>query len=622
MWQPVKIHFKNLFSHAETVFHFKLYEMCLLLAINEDSDGANSNGGGKSSIIEAICLAITGNVYRGVGKDEYIRTGEKSCVIDFTLRNSISNNVFLIHREIFISSKSAILDLSMNGRPIKEFSSENKMKRSAQEFIYDTLGIVEQDDFLNYFVIGEENDGSFFSDTDSKQKEVISRFSNYNKVEPIIETIKSGIRGGEEAVGRTEQGIEYKELIIANIRENLESLNDNSEFKARKESLEESIKNTKTTVASIKAKIPIVKEKVSDVESEIAVLKRGYKQKETLGQLEKKLSEIRKLKTSQEEVLNELSTIKSQLAVRNGKVVQCPKCKWEFIPGDDMTKKEIEESKTFVEQELEVAQITLENHQQKIQQVKESIKKAEQLEELDNSLISKIRRVKDIEQEFIDESAKLARYELELKGLKKTAVNQKLITEQTTKLDLYIKNLANDREVLQQLKINLEEDNFHLFSFSKQFKTFIANKTIRTIQDITNFYLAKFKINLRVLIKGYTLLKSGDIRDKITIQVIIDGITTKAFKALSKGEKARVKLCGVMAINKLVKNVAGENALDMLFVDELLEGLDVTGQNEVIRIMEESKITSLLVMHHAENAKAKNKVYVIKKNKISRLQFA
>jgi len=88
---------------------------------------------------------------------------------------------------------------------------------------------------------------------------------------------------------------------------------------------------------------------------------------------------------------------------------------------------------------------------------------------------------------------------------------------------------------------------------------------------------------------------------------------------LSKGQRGRAALCSVIAMNRLLNNASDGNGLAFLGLDEFLEGLDSSGQDRCVQIMEQLKMTSLIVMHHAESIKCKNKVIVQKKNGISKL---
>lgn len=618
MWIPLSIRFTNLFSHGETEFHFKRNEMQLLLGENKDEEGANSNGAGKSTIIESISLALNGTVYRDINKDQFIRTGQESCLVSFELKNSITNDVLHIYREFWAGTKTSVLNLKINGKPLKEFDSKNKLKRSAQDYIYELIGI-DRENILNHFIIGQGNENSFFDSTDTKQKEVISRFSNYNKIDKIVEKIKEDIKEAEQDTYRISGSLESKESSRYDLLQIISELESSDEYEENKKQLQEELESLLQRVANGTEKINNLERTVVSSKQAIAVLKKELNVKDDINTLNKKLRETKTLRDSQEEVLNDLKEIKGQLAIRTGKIIACPKCSFQFIPNDDMTAKEVKESKEYTENEIKIANDNLIKHNALIEKYKKQIQKIEKIQEDQNTLDNRVLRLNELREQEKEILEKLISKKSEIKNLQK-GINKKLIQEQKDKLTVLenqIKNLEKEQDDLVMKKESLQ---FHRFSFEKQFKTYICNKTIKTIQDLTNFYLQRFKISMRVLISGYSILKSGELRDKMQIWVIKEGNQKVLFKSLSGGEKSRIALCGIISLQKLINNACENNGgFDLLAIDEFLQGLDESGIKEVLQILEESKLTSLLVLHHVGQIYVKNRVVITKENGISKI---
>ncbi len=59
--------------------------------------------------------------------------------------------------------------------------------------------------------------------------------------------------------------------------------------------------------------------------------------------------------------------------------------------------------------------------------------------------------------------------------------------------------------------------------------------------------------------------------------------------------------------------------LDLLILDEFFEGLDNVGQREILKILDLSSITCLVVSHINNDIGAENKLNILYKNKISKL---
>ena len=72
MWRPIKIKIENVLSHVDTEYTFNLGVCTVIYGQNLTDNGASSNGSGKSTIFEAISLALFGKTLRGVNRDEFM----------------------------------------------------------------------------------------------------------------------------------------------------------------------------------------------------------------------------------------------------------------------------------------------------------------------------------------------------------------------------------------------------------------------------------------------------------------------------------------------------------------------------------------------------------------------
>ena len=614
MWDPVKLVLHNFFSHEHTEFKFRIGEMILLLGqIDGDDPGADSNGAGKSAIIEGITVAITGANSQGLNKEAMVRDGQKSCSVGLHLLHSVSKETFTIIRTIFPGNKSTILEILENDCVV----NFDKMQRTAQQYIYEKLGITEED-FLNHYVINQGNESSFLTSTDSKQKEVISRFSNYSKIEPIIAKIAEELAENDAQTAKLRAEHINCNATIAQLDETIEDLKSDAEFENRRTAILADISQKELVLKSLQQKRADVRQLKIEAHKVHDKLNNLKGNKETVTKLEAKLSKIRKEKNKAEEELNEALEIKTQLAIRSGSVIQCPNCKLEFIPNDDMTPEAVEVSKGVVKQELNRIEGLLEQYKEQIDKCRMDIKNAEHYDRSQKVVQEYTDRFNSLTTRWTECEESLKQLKDDLAALKHTT-NAKLIQATEAKREQQVARHAELDIQLQALAAVWEDLKFQKFSFDKQFRTYIANKTIRTIQDKLNIYLKKFKIGFQILINGYTLLKSGEVREKIQIFALTNAVQ-RLIKALSGGQRGRAALCGVIAVHKLINEASPSGGLNLLCFDEFLAALDATGQNNVIKILEQSGITSIVVMHYAADTEAKNKVVVHYKDEISRIK--
>lgn len=131
-----------------------------------------------------------------------------------------------------------------------------------------------------------------------------------------------------------------------------------------------------------------------------------------------------------------------------------------------------------------------------------------------------------------------------------------------------------------------------------QFKTYLANTKIEALGRVTNEFLAGIGSDIRVRFDGYTMLKSGKVREKISVSLLRDGVDCGSFGKFSAGEAARVNLATILAMQKLVNaNCDDGKGLDLLVLDEILEAVDEAGLASMFEALNALGGTVLVVSH-------------------------
>ena len=151
-----------------------------------------------------------------------------------------------------------------------------------------------------------------------------------------------------------------------------------------------------------------------------------------------------------------------------------------------------------------------------------------------------------------------------------------------------------------------------------EFKTHLANTKINAISKITNDFLETIGSDIRVSLSGYTILKSGKVRDKISVSLVRDGVDCGSFEKFSKGEQTRVELANILALHKLTNvNCEEGKGLNLLVFDEILDATDEQGLTNVFKALNDTHITSLVVSHGNIAENYPNRLVVNKHNGIS-----
>lgn len=185
-------------------------------------------------------------------------------------------------------------------------------------------------------------------------------------------------------------------------------------------------------------------------------------------------------------------------------------------------------------------------------------------------------------------------------------------------------SIAKYEKQKESVCVELQEVKDKKFSLDTQksvfmeFKTHLANTKIAALNSITNEFLAAIGSDIQISLSGYTILKSGKIRDKISISLLRDGIDCGSFDKFSAGERARVELATILAMNKLT-NITCENdkGLDLLILDEILEAVDEQGLDNIFKALNNLGITTLVVSHGNIAENYPYTVVVAKQNGVS-----
>lgn len=615
MWNPKRIHFTNLFSHKDSEYEF-LNGKCVIVSGENRSDRSlDNNGAGKTTLFEAITIALTNESLRNIKKDDFINRDEDECVVDMELENPALKSTLRIVRR-FYRTKSVKIELWENGKINNQIVSVNEANKRVLELIG-----VSREDLLRYYIISQDNAYTFFTASDTDKKEVMNRITQASMIQPMIKqldeqrlSIMAELGGLESKLcnyeTKNETLVEQRNYII----EHNDSQSAINELKNKINEANIQIKRTKEAINEKEEVIKSLDKDISAIEvfdvDELISKKKGYEDKIEI----------------HEKVLLEDKKIKRNLEAELEATVKCPECGHEFINGSELDLT-VEDAKSLLKQtEKHFNETTLkkEKLEQKLSSIKMQIVKARENEFRVDNLEKKKRKMKqDIE--FLQRNVSnnedlIEEYEEEIEKRKKDDSSNKhlqKIDEDIKKNKLEIDSL---KKKMKPLEDELEMVRFWLFNFGKSgFTTYLANKSVKTIEGVTNSYLRKFGVELSVLINGFKVLKSGDVREKIEVFVSNDGVSAEAFMSKSGGERSRVVLAGILGIQQLINNSLGGRGLDFLALDEAISGVDSRGTMEIIKTLDGCGKTVMMITQNIEDSTiCSNVLRVVKEKGVSK----
>lgn len=616
MWNPISIEIHNLFAHKNSTYEFKNNTCTVIFGDNKDDKGLQNNGAGKTTLFEAVCIALTNESLRGLKKESFINREADDCKIIFCLENSAMKMKLRIERQFFRGSKPAKIAIYENG----ELNSQIVSVNEANKRVLELIGI-SREDLLRYFIISQDNHYTFFTASDSEKKEIMNRITSADMVNPVIEQLDLKFKEKDAEYKQINDEIgklsDKKELLEEQKKEVL--ANDNTVYEIKritesKETAEEVIRDKKNDIANYKKRIVELDKELSDIvlTDVTELVKKKKKIQSECDDLESELLNNKKL----------LKKLKNEL----GLTITCPHCQKEFIPESqlNLSPEEIREAIGQLNKETSDLSSKLEKREKSLEKVKKDILRAEeQREEMDNLSYEKNkqqRRINNAQETIKEMQDSIDIYDKQIAELKRKKKDNKLLNSLNERIADCGKQIDELVNRLQPIADEIDMIKFWQFNMGKNgFSTYLANKSIKIIEGITNSFLRKFGVDISVLINGFKILRSGEVREKIDVFVLNDGITAEQFMSKSGGERGRVTLAGILGIQHLINLSTNGRGLNLLLLDEVFPGIDAMGQEKIIKVLETLGVTIMLITQNvSESFNNENTLYVVKSGGESR----
>lgn len=235
--------------------------------------------------------------------------------------------------------------------------------------------------------------------------------------------------------------------------------------------------------------------------------------------------------------------------------------------------------------------------------------------ELVTSKASLNRQISIVNESIASAEGMIETYEASLQSLSQDDSNERERLQ--TQYDTKSEELGKAREKCSDLSSRLDTLTEQEKRFVR-FKTQLANSKINALSQRINGILEDIGSDLRIRIDGYVQLKSGKIRDKMTVDIIKDGKSFGSYFKLSKGERTRIDVACIIAMTQLINSNCSEGkGLDLLIMDEILGNVDEKGLTDIYAALNTLHVTTLVVSHNPVTAAYKHTLTVCKKNGIS-----
>lgn len=193
MWKLKTIEAENLCAFRSLSYMLRQGVTTLIFGDNRDNESQQSNGAGKSALLECIAVGITGSPLRKIRSEEIINDAAEECRIALRFINDSAAEELLVNRRIPRKGASSVsCTLYRGGKQVVTDEAVQPSVDAYNRYILDKLGIT-RDELLNNFILSKYRYEDFLSSSDKEKKEVINRFSNGILVDEAIAKVEEDI---------------------------------------------------------------------------------------------------------------------------------------------------------------------------------------------------------------------------------------------------------------------------------------------------------------------------------------------------------------------------------------------------------------------------------------------
>lgn len=618
----MKIRFKHLLvdnflsiGHGEISLDYRGYT--LIEGINNNpKDNATSNGAGKSSIVSALCFALTGETIQGISSNLKNIYTEGEMKVELTF--SVDKDEFKVVRGRDVKDKPFLYlyinDETKSGKTLRE--SEEQLKKYIPGLTSELLGEV--------IIIGQGMPHKFSNNTPSGRKEILEKLSNNDvmllDIKERVEKRTSILTEKKTNLTTTKTTLETKKSLYTKQKEEnerkLEELKKSStrDFNKEIEECQNKIKELGLEQTKLKSEID-EKEENYFLDSQVSI--------SIVGRKNKKLSEEESLfKQYNDPIVKELNEAKANLISLNKEIVRlssitdiCPTChqKIQGVHKPDLTEqyKEQENLNNLIKELTEKDNKQKEAYKLNCKDIEAETKK--ELDGLQESLNKQKKEINALKNNYNNVSNEINKQQSTLNTLKRDRDILDSKIEETTKS---IENAKNDLELISSdLLYNIkeiEELQNHLDVVNK-INTYVK-------RDFRGVLLSNVISYINLKSKEYAkeIFGNEDIEFSLNGNNIDIKYSNKPLDNLSGGEQQKVDLIIQFAIRSMMQEYTGFNS-NIIVLDEILDNLDSKGCDEVINFITNrlSDIESIFIIsHHADSLNISNDstIRVIKNN--------
>lgn len=562
---------KNLLSFSN--LHVKFEDSGLVLVEGWNYDDGRANGAGKTAIFNLVCLALYEKLPRKINISEVVKHGEKKAFVEVEV---------LVGGDTFTARY---------GRPkARSFTKNGESIEISQQEFEDTIGL-SYEQFLVSMYTAQGGGNKFLDLNDTKKKDFLLDLMNLRNFTECRKKADAKVK----EIGKKIDEVNVK---VEKAKSKIEAYSDSC-----------------VVEEDVKYEIECAQADIVDLNREIKKyqsipkpdLSKFY---ELESRINNKKSEFISLRTTRAQLSKEFSALQSKASapfIADSPDANCPSCDAELrIRGKSLAL--MEDQRALKKQ-----------HDAHVQEMENQLHELKaQIDDIDTKLYEE-KSVKVLEQRMIEKRDKQRQsYDKVKDSIMRT---QYSIKEKENKIESLKEKLKHNEEYIGKimtLEKFIEESDAVLKKLLKEQEEYKAvsqmfsptgapaymmDSIVETFNEAVNEHISMIWPSASYELKSHKENSTGDIVAKFSETLVING-QSRSIGALSGGENRAFSLAIDFAVVDVLSKQFGM-PLSPIVMDEPFEGLDATGREVVIELLEKlSTDRQIWVIDHASESKA------------------
>lgn len=601
------LNLKNFLSFQDASLDLENKRLALILGRNNDTTSMDSNGSGKSVLLEGIVWGLFGRTFRGLRGDAVVNsTARRDCKVSLAL--SVNGSEIQITRYRKHTTDKDDLFMKIDGKEQKRMTPTE-----TQALLEDTIHM-DYETFMNTTVFPQGAFTYFASMADSDRKDLLESVMGMMPFDEYQRKARDKHKDIQSSIDKQTTDLTVIKSRIETERDRMADLTRrHAEFAAEK----------KDGLMLIYDKIQALKRKLENMERDISSLNL----EETERAIDERRNSLENLEIDEDKRQCLISAVAEAQAKMSSLTIRINELSVELSGLEGLKPGQ----KCPLFKNIECKQMTGEDIKKYLDKIRIKIEKlSKQEDQAENERLASQRSLDVLNNQkaaYIQVEESVREDEIKLKNLQKQQVqlapskeriSAEIRSTQRVYADLEkqpspympmveksgkdLKVLAAEKKGLRSKIVSLEEKQkyiqFWVEGFSDRgLKSFLMDSVVQQLNERANHYLAYLTDGkVRIEISTRTRLKGGEEREKLDIKVYSkDGL--QEYLGSSGGEKRRADLSMLLALRELAK-ARLEQTFDLLFVDEVFDVLDQSGIERVIHLLTQQTDDDVFVISH------------------------